>query len=129
MRQRRRLAMYPTPRPPPEWFYQKILQKYEGQFRRKIPQWVQTLGNERVRGLVGVAMRLNWKLPPQILVASESVSDSEGLWAQRQTLLDFETERKNRGRFEPRDLQNLPIDPAVAAAMSYMKKGKKKWAK
>jgi len=103
-------------RPPPEWQYKNALARYETKFRRKTPQWVQTLGPEETRQLIGVALRLGWKLAPKILVGGEDQSGPESLWAQRQTRLDYETERKNRGRFEPRDLQDLPVDPAEAVA-------------
>jgi hypothetical protein len=38
--------------------------------------------------------------------------------------MDFETETANRGRFEPRDLQDLPFDPAemVGRTLRRMKK-------
>jgi len=106
----------PMFRPPPEWQYKNSLARYETKFRRKTPQWVLTLGPEETRQLIGVALRLGWKLAPKILVGGEEHSGRESLWAQQQTRLDYETERKNRGRFEPRDLQDLPFDPAEAVA-------------
>ncbi len=113
----------------PQAFYRKALKDYERRFRCKVPQWVQTLGNTNVRSLLGVSKRLNWELPTRILVGEEDLSGSESLWAEHQIRLDFETEIMNRGWFEPRNLQDLPIDPAEAAAISCTKKGKKKWAK
>ena len=59
------------PRPSSQWFFKQSVQRYESHFRRKVPQWVQALGNEPVRSLVGVAVKLNWKLPPQVLIAGE----------------------------------------------------------
>lgn len=102
----------PVFRPPPAWQYKQALSRYEAKFRRKTPQWVLTLGPEEIRQLIGVALRLGWKLPPKILFGGEEQSGPESLWAQRQTRLDFETETANRGRFQPRDLQDLPFDPA-----------------
>jgi hypothetical protein len=117
------------PRPNPEFFYKKAVQKYESQFRRKIPQWVKALGNSNVRALVGVSTRLGWKLPPKILVEGEQFSGPESLWADRQIRVDFFSESRNRGVFVPKDLQDLPIDPAEAAALGSIKKGKRKWGK
>jgi len=102
----------PISRPPPSWFYKNALARYEATFRRKTPQWVQTLGLEETRKLIGICLWLKWKLPPRLLIADEEISGPESLWAQRQTRLDFETETANRGRFEPRDLQDLPFDSA-----------------
>ena len=102
----------PMFRLPPAWQYKHALFCYEAKFRRKTPQWVLTLGPEETRQLIGVTLRLGWKLAPKILVGGEDQSGPESLWAQRQTQLDFETETANRGRFEPRDLQDLPFDPA-----------------
>jgi len=117
------------PRPTPEFFYKKTVQKYEHQFRRKIPQWVQALGNSNVRAMVGVSTRLGWKLPTKILVEGEEFSGPESLWARRQIRLDFLTESQNREAFTPKDLQDLPIDPAEAAMLENIKKGERKWRK
>ena len=106
----------PMFKPPPEWLFRSSLRSYELRFRRQVPQWVQTLGREDARSLLRTSLKLGWKLPPKILVAGEEQSGSESLWAERQTRLDFDTEIKNRGRFEPRDLQDLPVDPAEMAA-------------
>ena len=115
------------PKPTPEFFYKKAVQKYEHQFRRKIPQWVQALGNSNVRAMVGVSTRLGWKLPTKILVEGEQFSGPESLWAQRQIRSDFFSESKNKGLFSPKDLQDLPIDPAEAAAIdSTKKRGRKR---
>ncbi len=110
------------PRPTPEFFYRKAVRDYEFHFRRKIPQWVQGLGNSNVCTLVRVSTRLRWKLPTKILVEGEEFSGPESLWAQRQIRLDFLTESQNREAFIPKDLQDLPIDPAEAAAIDSTKK-------
>jgi len=102
----------PLFRPPRGWQYQTALSCYKAKFRRQTPQWVLTLGPEETRQLIGIALQLGWKLAPKILVGGEDQSGPESLWAQRQTRLDFETETANRRRFEPRDLQDLPVDPA-----------------
>lgn len=102
------------PRPSPQWFFKQSVRRYESHFRRKVPQWIQALGNEPVRSLVGVSIRLGWKLPPQVLIAEEYYSGSESLWSQRITRLDVQTEHLIRNR--PLDLMNLPFDPAQAAA-------------
>jgi hypothetical protein len=102
-----------NPRPSPQWFFKQSVQRYESRFRRKVPQWVQALGNEPVRSLVGVAIRLGWKLPPQVLIAEECYLGSESLWSQRITRLDVQTGHLIRNR--PMDLMNLPFDPAQAA--------------
>ena len=117
------------PRPTPEFFYRKAVRDYEFRFRRKIPQWVQGLGNSNVCTLVRVSTRLRWKLPTKILVEGEEFSGPESLWAQRQIRLDFLTESQNREAFIPRDLQDLPIDPAEAAMLENFKKGERKWGK
>jgi hypothetical protein len=116
------------PKSSPHASYQQALREYERRFRCKVPQWVQTLGNTNVRSLLGVSERLRWRLPTKILVGEEDPSGSESLWSERQIRLDFETELRNRGWFEPKNLQDLPIDPAEAAAISCMKKGRK-WEK
>lgn len=105
----------PMFRPPPQWQYKNALARYETKFRRKTPQWVLTLGPEETRQLIGVALRLGWKLAPKILVGGEDQSGPESLWARRQTRLDFDTEMAIKGRFRPKDLQDLPVDPAEAA--------------
>jgi hypothetical protein len=118
-----------SPKSSPQALYKLALLQYERQFRCKAPQWLRTLCNTNVRSLLGVSKRLNWRLPTQILVETEGQSGPESLWAERQIRLDFETEIMNRGWFEPRNLQDLPIDPAEAAAISCRKRGDKKWAK
>jgi hypothetical protein len=115
------------PRPTPDFFYRKAVREYEWQFRRKIPQWVKALGNSNACAMVGVSTRLGWKLPTVILVEGEEFSGPESLWADRQIRLDFFSESQNRGAFVPKDLQDLPIDPAEAAALESIKKGERKW--
>ena len=108
------------PRPPPEWYFKQSVLKYETRFRRMVPQWVQALGRETTRSLIGVALELNWKMPPKVLIAEESYSGSESLWSPQKTRLDFQTEHLIRQR--PLNLMNLPFDPAQAAARPYLKK-------
>jgi hypothetical protein len=112
----------PMFKPPAEWLYRSSLRSYELRFRRQVPQWVQTLGREEARSLLHTSTKLGWKLPPKILVAGEEQSGSESLWAERQTRLDVVTEIKNRGRFRPKDLQDLPFDPALAAVKGSARK-------
>ena len=109
------------PRPPPEWYFKQSTLNYETRFRRKVPQWVQALGGETARSLIGMALRLNWKIHAKVLIAEESYSGSESLWSQQKTRLDFQTDHliKNRAL----DLMNLPFDPAQAAMKSCLKKG------
>jgi len=105
----------PLFRPPQGWQYQNALSRYEAKFRRQTPQWVLTLGLEETRQLIGVALRLDWKLAPKILVGGEDQSGPESLWSPYQTRLDVETAWRLEGKFRPRDLQRLPMDPAAAA--------------
>ena len=108
-----------NPRPPPEWYFKQSVLKYESRFRRKVPQWVQALGRAPVRSLIDVAVKLNWKLPPQVLIAGEGYSGPESLWSPQKTRLDFQTEHLIRQR--PLNLMNLPFDPAQAAARPYLR--------
>ena len=108
-----------NPRPPPEWYFKQSVLKYESRFRRKVPQWVQALGRAPVHSLIDVAVKLNWKLPPQVLIAVEGYSGPESLWSPQKTRLDFQTEHLIRQR--PLNLMNLPFDPAKAAARPYLK--------
>jgi len=80
-----------------------------------------TLDRDDATRLLTVCQKLHWKLPPKVLIAGEDRSGPESLWAQRQTRLDAETELNNNGTFYPRNLQDLPIDPAEMVAR-YVKK-------
>lgn len=115
----------PISRPLPSWFYKNALARYEATFRRKTPQWVLTLGQEETRKLIGICIWLKWTLPPKLLIAEEELSGPESLWAQRQTRHDYETEMITRGHFEPRDLQDLPVDPAEMLGRFLKKLAKK----
>jgi|LauGreDrversion4_1035100.scaffolds.fasta_scaffold466245_2 hypothetical protein len=97
-------------RPPPEWFYKKAVEKYERQFRRKLPQWVQTLSGENVRGLIGVSTRLEWKLPTKILVAGEFQTGPESLWSLNKTRLDSQTENLVMKSLDKTDVQKSSLD-------------------
>ena len=105
-------------RPPPEYFCQKAVRAYERQFRRKVPQWVLTLGDSNIQTLVVVAMRLKWKLSPKILVVWEQHSGPTSLWSDQRIRIDGQTEFLVRQK--SLDLMKLPVDPAKVAA-----KGKK----
>ena len=99
-------------RPPPEWFYKKAVEKYERQFRHKLPQWVQTLSAENVRGLIGVSTRLEWKLPTKILVAGEFQTGPESLWSLNKTRLDSQTENLVMKFLDKTDIQKSHLVPA-----------------
>ena len=97
-------------RPPPEWMYNKAVEKYERQFRHKLPQWVQTLSAENVRGLIGVSTRLEWKLPTKILVAGEFQTGPESLWSLNKTRLDSQTENLVMKSLDKTDVQKSSLD-------------------
>jgi hypothetical protein len=97
-------------RPPPEWMYNKAVEKYERQFRHKLPQWVQTLSAENVRGLIGVSTRLEWKLPTKILVAGEFQTGPESLWSLNKTRLDSQTEYLVNKFLDKTDVQKSSLD-------------------
>ena len=99
-------------RPPPEWMYNKAVEKYERQFRHKLPQWVQTLSAENVRGLIGVSTRLEWKLPTKILVAGEFQTGPESLWSLNKTRLDSQTENLVMKLLDKTNIQKSPLVPA-----------------
>lgn len=101
--------------------YKEATKRYQSRFRRQVPQWVQSLGNGNVRALINLTLKLNWKLPPKILVGEEEPDGVESLWSTRQTRLDAETAWRFAGKFKPQDLQSLPVDPAEAAVRSYLK--------
>jgi len=115
----------PISKPPPSWFYRDALTRYEATFRRKTPQWVLSLGPEETEKVIKVCLWLQWKLPPKRLISAQELSGPESLWAQRQTRHDFETELITKGRFKPRDLQDLPVDP-VEMIGRFLKKLHKK---
>ncbi len=73
-------------RPPPEWFYKKAVEKYERQFRRK--------------------------LPTKILVAGEFQTGPESLWSLNKTRLDSQTENLVMKFLDKTDIQKLPLVPA-----------------
>jgi hypothetical protein len=97
-------------RPPPEWMYNKAVEKYERQFRHKLPQWVQTLSAENVRGLIGVSTRLEWKLPTKILVAGEFQTGPESLWSLNKTRLDSQTEYLVTKLLDKTDVQKSHLE-------------------
>ncbi len=97
-------------RPPPEWMYKKAVEKYERQFRHKLPQWVQTLSAENIRGLIGVSTRLEWKLPTKILVAGEFQTGPESLWSLNKTRLDSQTENWVMKSLDKTDVQKSSLD-------------------
>ncbi len=112
----------------PEQVVEGPAQKYVPSLADRVPAWLGSLSQERLAGIMAVTTRLDWELPPAILVGVEEYSGAHGLWAVRQTRLDVLTEIRNIGFFEPKNLLELPVDPAEAAMLGCMRK-EKKWEK
>lgn len=96
-----------------------------GRYRKRIgsapPDWVKALGMNHGQSILELATRLGWRLPTRTLI-EEDHDGRESLWATRQTYLDYETEFKNRGFFLPRDLMDMPVDPAELAGRTCKKR-------
>lgn len=112
-------------RPGPQWFYEKGLKDYKKFFGKEFPEWARTLDNESIRRLFGVCKRLKWPLPRALLVGGETRFGEESLWSERRNRLDFLIECECQKKSPPRDLQNLPFDPAKAAGEASLKRKKK----
>lgn len=108
----------------PEQVAEGPAKKYVPSLAVRVPAWLDSLSQERLARVMNVAARLDWELPSAILVGVEECSGAHGLWAVRQTRLDVLTEIRNIGFFEPRNLLELPVDPAEAAMLGCMRKEK-----
>jgi hypothetical protein len=70
-------------RPPPEYLWRLSKQKYEKQFRRKVPQWVLTLDREFSRRLFNTCCKLGFKLHPEVLTIAEEHDGPDSIWSTK----------------------------------------------
>lgn len=89
--------------------YRFAASSYEREFRRVVPQWVEALDRLDAVRLLTVCVRIRWKLPLRLLLVNETYQGKGSLWERSRLASDY---------LYP-DLQNLPIDPAVAATRSF----------
>ena len=76
--------------------------EYEKTFGQSLPEWVVTLDREESRNLLGLCIKLRWKLPYEVLMRGEANQGKGILWDEQLTTWDHKVDKPKKPKYKKR---------------------------
>ena len=87
---------------PPSYQYHARVNEYEKTFGQILPEWVVTLDREESRNLLGLCIKLRWKLPYEVLMRGEVNQGKGSLWDEHLNTWDHKVDKPKKPKYKKR---------------------------